>query len=126
MLFFWEEEVQRLRKLEGEERELTGLIDAAEKAQTEGETGTQTQTQMLEQMKFARERVRMKKRQKPTERRTDLEADRDTVVGDAFRARGEALGYVSAMEGRDGQVTAQELPPSYHPSGQSGRSWSVA
>jgi hypothetical protein len=130
MLFFWEEEVQRLNKLEQEEVELTSLIDAAEKAQSTEETEahalTAMDTQTLDQLKFARERVRMKKRQRPTQRRGDLEADQDTTVQDAFRARVGTPGYASVAGNGNGQAPAQELPPSYHPGQQSGRHWSVA
>jgi hypothetical protein len=129
VLFFWEEEVQRLNKLSAEEMELTGLIDEAEKAQSQPEPGEPEMhtmnTQSLDQMKFARERVRMKQRQRPTQRRGDLEADQDTTVEDAFRARGEAPGYASAVQAPAAGL-GQELPPSYHPGQQSGRHWSVA
>jgi hypothetical protein len=129
VLFFWEEEVQRLNKLSAEEMELTGLIDEAEKAQSQPESGEPEMhtmnTQSLDQMKFARERVRMKQRQRPTQRRGDLEADQDTTVEDAFRARGEAPGYASAVQAPAAGL-GQELPPSYHPGQQSGRHWSVA
>lgn len=134
VLFFWEEEVHRLNKLESEEVELTSLITEAEKAQSQSIEESDPHapldpqnTHTLDQMKFARERVRMKKRQRPSQRREDLEADQDTTVQDAFKARVNAPAYGSAAgRNENGQIPAEELPPSYHAPQNSGRHWSVA
>src|SRR5271170_6214101 len=59
VLFLWEEELQRLQKLNDEEEELTTLITRAESQPEEN-----VDKEHVDQMKFARERVRMKKRQR--------------------------------------------------------------
>ncbi|EXJ61724.1 hypothetical protein A1O7_02153 [Cladophialophora yegresii CBS 114405] len=104
MLFWWEEECQRLRKLEGEEKELDGLIGEATAAaagdvvpSATGQEGDSPQREMsadlkatLDQLKFARERVRMKRRQRPSQRDPDVEADKDDILG-AFHGRSKSL-----------------------------------
>ena len=80
ILFWWEEQVQRLRKLEAEERELASMICQAEAH------GTTSDRQLLDQLKFARERVRLKIRQRPTERSADLENDTDMLLERSFSA----------------------------------------
>ncbi|RMZ77151.1 hypothetical protein DV737_g4510, partial [Chaetothyriales sp. CBS 132003] len=101
MLFWWEEETQRLKKLIAEEKELDGMIDAAEElfftqqqpqdesdrenAHDVGNNDVGTK-EKLDQLKFARERIRMKMRQRPSQRRADVEADKDDLM-DAFYGR---------------------------------------
>ena len=96
VLFWWEEETQRLRKLNEEEKELTDMIAEAE-AQPE-ETADK---EGLDQLKFARERVRMKKRQRPSQRDPAVETDTDAVVAKAFNTR------------RKSDARPGEMPPAY-------------
>jgi len=96
VLFLWEEEIQRLRKLDEEEKELTMLL-----TQAEAEISEAADRERIDQIKFARERVRMKKRQRPSERDSAIEADTDATVAQAFQAR-------TASSGMPG-----ETPPAY-------------
>ncbi|KAJ9605923.1 hypothetical protein H2200_009772 [Cladophialophora chaetospira] len=93
LLFWWEEECMRLRKLEAEVKELGTLIEEAEAklTQTEEDSGErQTVKQTLDQLKFARERVRMKTRQRPSQRDPQVEADADDILG-AFHGRSQSV-----------------------------------
>lgn len=93
MLFWWEEECMRLRKLEAEEKELDELISEAEVKAAEGEEYSlerQETKSTLDQLKFARERVRMKRRQRPSQRDPDVEADKDDILG-AFHGRSKSV-----------------------------------
>lgn len=96
LLFWWEEETQRWKKLSEEEKELTNMILEAE-AQAKGSTEEET----LDQLKFARERVRMKKRQRPSQRNPAIEADTDATVAKAFNIR------------RKSDARPGEMPPPY-------------
>ena len=96
VLFLWEEEIQRLRKLDEEEKELTTLITQAEAVGDEAED-----RERIDQLQFARERVRMKKRQRPSERNSAIEADADATVAQAFQPN-------TASSGGPG-----EMPPAY-------------
>jgi hypothetical protein len=96
LLFWWEEETQRWKKLCEEEKELTSMISDAE-AETKGQIDGET----LDQLKFARERVRMKKRQRPTQRNPDIESDTDATVAEAFNIR------------RESDARPGEMPPPY-------------
>ena len=98
VLFLWEEETQRLNKLNEEDKELTGLIEQIEKDRG-AEDGAGAEN--LDQLKFARERVRMKMRQRPSQRDAAIEADSDATVAEAFHTRRES----SARPG--------EMPPTY-------------
>ncbi|KIW18797.1 hypothetical protein PV08_03086 [Exophiala spinifera] len=99
MLFWWEEECQRLRKLNAEEEELDELIAHAEvrvTVATEGAARGELREDdhgaklALDELKFARERVRMKKRQRPSQRRVDVEEDKDDIVM-AFHGRSKSV-----------------------------------
>lgn len=96
MLFWWEEECQRLRKLDAEEKELDALVGESElelsqPAHSGGDDGHATAAKVaLDQLKFARERVRMKKRQRPSQRRVDVEEDRDDIVM-AYHGRSKSV-----------------------------------
>ncbi|KIW70023.1 hypothetical protein PV04_02334 [Phialophora macrospora] len=95
MLFWWEEECQRLRKLEAEEKELDSLIVEADgkvilATQDEDTPEREHLKGTLDQLKFARERVRMKRRQRPSQRDPDVEADKDDILG-AFHGRSKSL-----------------------------------
>jgi len=109
LLFWWEEEHQRLKKLEAEEHDLDGMIlDAEQKVSlTVDDSGTK---EMLDQLKFARERVRMKKRQRPSQRRQDVEEDRDDIVL-AFHGRSKSVPQIGTPANRDG--SQPERPPQY-------------
>ena len=96
VLFWWEEETHRLRKLNEEEKELTTMITEAN-AQLEDTRDNEA----LDQLKFARERVRMKKRQRPSERDPAIETDTDATVAEAFNTR------------RKSDARPDELPPTY-------------
>lgn len=101
MLFWWEEEVQRLKKLKAEEQDLNAMIKESRKLVDEDEVNGESedrrpdsgeevmQKQMLDQLKFARERVRMKIRQRPSERRPDVEANTDDIA-DAYLGRSKS------------------------------------
>lgn len=122
MLFWWEEECQRLRKLDAEEKELDTLISEAELklAQTPDDDVTTKQT--LDQLKFARERVRMKRRQRPSQRQADVEADKDDIL-DAFHGRSKSVpnigvGAVGVSDAGQAQLRQQQQeqlgkPPQY-------------
>jgi hypothetical protein len=96
VLFWWEEETQRLRKLGEEEMELTSMISEAEARPNETED-----RETLDQLKFARERVRMKKRQRPSQRNSAIETDTDETVAKAFNMR------------RKSDARPGEMPPAY-------------
>ncbi|KAK5452016.1 hypothetical protein LTS15_007739 [Exophiala xenobiotica] len=112
MLFWWEEECQRLRKLDDEERELDGLVGASElelaqsggreegegvDADADVDRDVAAKKVALDRLKFARERVRMKRRQRPSQRRVDVEEDRDDIVM-AYHGRSRS---VPNMAGHD-------------------------
>ncbi|KAK5198315.1 hypothetical protein LTR92_002560 [Exophiala xenobiotica] len=123
MLFWWEEECQRLRKLDDEERELDGLVGEAELELELAQSGSGQEGEgvdgdgdrdrdrgavaakkvTLDRLKFARERVRMKRRQRPSQRRVDVEEDRDDIVM-AYHGRSRS---VPNMAGHD--VGMEEL-----------------
>jgi hypothetical protein len=96
LLFWWEEETQRWKKLSEEEKELTSMILEAE-VQAKGSTEEET----LDQLKFAKERVRMKKRQRPSQRNPAIESDTDATVAKAFNTR------------RKSDARPGEMPPPY-------------
>jgi hypothetical protein len=114
MLFWWEEECQRLKKLIEEEAELTKMIDESEKDVAENEDDI-TKKEMLDQLKFARERVRMKKRQRPSQRRPDVENDSDDLMS-AFHGRSKSVPTVMPSAG---QATQEQrgAPPEYYATG---------
>lgn len=122
MLFWWEEECQRLRKLDAEEKELQVLIAESElRLATVGEGGdAHGHKEKLDEVKFARERVRMKKRQRPSQRRPDVEADRDDIIL-AFHGRSKSVpnmpnhAFGSPGEGPPA-MNQRERPPQYLPS----------
>lgn len=91
LLFWWEEECQRLRKLIDEEKELGRQIRRIErKGQIEeqsdgvemedGLLDDQERRQLLDNMRFEREKLRMRIRQRPSERRADVEAGTDDLL----------------------------------------------
>jgi uncharacterized protein YdcH (DUF465 family) len=96
VLFWWEEEMQRFRKLVEEEKELDTMISELE-ARPEETADRET----LDKLKFARERVRMKKRQRPSQRNPAIEADTDATVAAAFSSR------------RKSDARPGEMPPAY-------------
>jgi len=104
LLFWWEEETQRLRKLAEEERELNAMIE-----QDEGRD-----REMMDQLKFARERVRMKRRQRPSQRRPDVEADQDDIVMASFQGRSKSA--PDTVMHTSGETTGP--PPEYFSPGQ--------
>ncbi|KIX07781.1 uncharacterized protein Z518_02435 [Rhinocladiella mackenziei CBS 650.93] len=119
MLFWWEEECQRLRKLDAEEKELNTLIMESERNLTK--IGEQEDShgpkETLDQLKFARERVRMKRRQRPSQRHPDIEADRDDILL-AFHGRSKSVSNISTrLPGNPGNSQAgpvqREQPPQY-------------
>jgi hypothetical protein len=121
MLFWWEEECMRLRKLDAEEKDLDTLISDAELKITEaGEDSTERQDlkQTVDQLKFARERVRMKRRQRPSQRDPEVEADQDDILN-AFHGRSKSVPNVGihAAGGAQGASPAQQQqvgrPPEY-------------
>jgi hypothetical protein len=119
MLFWWEEECQRLRKLEAEETDLNTLIDEAEMKLTQSEEDSaerQGVKTTLDQLKFARERVRMKRRQRPSQRRPDVEADKDDILG-AFHGRSKSVPNIGVGDAGPTQQTQREerlgKPPQY-------------
>lgn len=95
LLFWWEEECQRLRKLIDEEKELSKQIkrierkDQGDVAEEESETDENLtdglrddheRRQLLDNMRFEREKLRMRIRQRPSERRADVEAGTDDLL----------------------------------------------
>ncbi|KIV82290.1 hypothetical protein PV11_04411 [Exophiala sideris] len=122
MLFWWEEECQRLRKLDAEEKELGALIaeDEEKLAKLPQDGHTHEEKIALDELKFARERVRMKKRQRPSQRQPDVEADRDDIVM-AYHGRSKSVPIISnhpsMLMGGDNMQSASkhEEPPLYWP-----------
>ena len=124
LLFWWEEECQRLRKLLDEEKMLGKEIKRLEKiiATTEADnTGSddeqddQQQRQLLDNLKFEREKIRMRIRQRPSQRRHDVEAGTDRLLAEAQAANsnGRRRNTEPALiSSGSGQV---EEPPGYHP-----------
>jgi uncharacterized protein YdcH (DUF465 family) len=96
VLFWWEEETQRFRKLVEEEKELDTMISELEARPEET-----ADREALDRLKFARERVRMKKRQRPSQRNPAIEADTDATVATAFNIR------------RTSDARPGEMPPAY-------------
>lgn len=87
LLFWWEEECMRLRKLLDGEQELGNLIKQIETGNTWGDPEAYDDERRLdlEKLKFERERLRMRVRQRPSERREDIEADQDKLFEKAQR-----------------------------------------
>ena len=88
MLYWWEEECHRLKKLLGELEDLNKMIDETEK-QVAANDEDVSKKEMLDQVKFARERVRMKVRQRPSQRQPDVENDADDILA-AFHGRSKS------------------------------------
>ncbi len=88
MLYWWEEECQRLKKLLAEEGDLNTMIEETEK-QVAANADDVAKREMLDQLKFARERVRMKVRQRPSQRQPDVENDADDILA-AFHGRSKS------------------------------------
>ncbi|OAP64255.1 hypothetical protein AYL99_00227 [Fonsecaea erecta] len=132
MLFWWEEECQRLRKLDAEERDLDALIAesevkqqlttttttaAAAVAEDDGaEESQQAVKETLDQLKFARERVRMKRRQRPSQRDPAVETDTDDIMM-AFHGRSRSVPNVSpnGVAISPNRPVQQGQPPQYFP-----------
>ncbi|KIW30977.1 uncharacterized protein PV07_02662 [Cladophialophora immunda] len=119
MLFWWEEECQRLRKLGAEEKDLDALIAESDTKLTQtDEDGAERQAvkETLDQLKFARERVRMKRRQRPSQRDPDVEADKDDIMM-AFHGRSKSVPNVGASGVAVGpdRPMQQGQPPQYFP-----------
>lgn len=119
MLFWWEEECQRLRKLEGEEKELDTLISESELNLTKlsEDEDRQGPKQTLDQLKFARERIRMKRRQRPSQRDPDVEADKDDIMM-AFHGRSKSVPNIGTQGAgsagnTQGGAAGSERPPQY-------------
>ncbi|KIW88523.1 uncharacterized protein Z519_11092 [Cladophialophora bantiana CBS 173.52] len=117
MLFWWEEECQRLRKLDAEEMDLDALISESEIKLTKTEEDSAEQQcvkETLDQLKFARERVRMKRRQRPSQRDPEVEADRDDIIM-AFHGRSKSVPNVgvNAMATSSERPIQQGQPPQY-------------
>jgi hypothetical protein len=110
MLFWWEEECQRLKKLLDEESELNTLVQESEKQATTDEYDVTTR-ETLDQLKFARERIRMKKRQRPSQRQPDIENDSDDLMA-AFHGRSKSAPALTTAAGqRQHQLGS---PPEYY------------
>lgn len=78
LLFWWEEECMRLRKLVADEKHLDEQIKTLEAGVYSMEESVfdddQERRQLIDQLKFEREKLRMRIRQKPSERRQDIES----------------------------------------------------
>jgi len=121
MLFWWEEECQRLRKLDAEQKDLDTLISESDEKMTQSEEDSaerQNTKETIDQLKFARERIRMKRRQRPSQRDPDVEADKDDIVG-AYHGRSRSVPNLGAAGvGASGAGAVQPLqqqgqPPQY-------------
>lgn len=110
MLFWWEEEDKRLRKLMDEEKELTSMIKESEK-QVDEDGEVEGRREMLDQLKFARERVRMKRRQRPSQRRADVENDADDLM-EVFHGRSKSAPQIHADPAQQQEDRGQ--PPEYY------------
>lgn len=133
LLFWWEEECHRLRKLNDEEAHLSATIKGIEKRQHEGEGDAearinvdgeaipeddQERQQLLDHLRFEREKVRMRMRQRPSQRRADVEAGTDTL-SHQVSGRAQSLPdthYSSAPLGLSRTADAKVMePPAYRP-----------
>ena len=90
LLFWWEEECVRLRKLIQEEKDLSKNISALEKGEDTSEDvpseimdDDQERKQLVDHLKFEREKLRMRIRQRPSQRREDVENNTDTLFSEA-------------------------------------------
>jgi hypothetical protein len=108
LLFWWQEECQRYAKLVDEDKELSGMITAAERHAAE-DTSDVARKEALDQVKFAREWVRMKIRQGPSQRRAHTEAN--TV--DAMEAARKTVSAPLQSQSGSTAMGEDELPPSY-------------
>ncbi|KAK5947856.1 hypothetical protein OHC33_011121 [Knufia fluminis] len=113
LLFWWEEECQRLRKLISEEKELSESIDNVLQHGQDGRDDTDEQ-QLLERLRFEREKVRMRIRQRPSERRDDIENGTDGLYAEAHGANAGRSHSVPATTYQPGVARITDLP-AYHP-----------
>lgn len=88
LLFWWEEECQRLRKLFDEEKAVTQQIkrlsshriNAGEESDEDAALDENERAQILDHLKFEREKLRMRVRQRPSQRRADVESGTDQLL----------------------------------------------
>lgn len=120
LLFWWEEECVRLRKLISEESDLSKNIIALEKGESLAEdipaeilNDDQERQQLIEHLKFEREKLRMRIRQKPSERREDVESGTDALYAQAQTLQQDKLRAQSVPDARQQRQEAD--PPSYRP-----------
>lgn len=121
LLFWWEEECSRLRKLIDEERELGRQIKDLANTENAIETredsllGAEDRAQLLDHLRFEREKLKMRIRQKPSQRRPDIESGTDELFMHANMAQGRDAQSPSVsvpQQQRDSSVL-DERPPAY-------------
>ena len=110
MLYWWEEECHRLKKLLGELEDLNKMIEETEKQVAANDADVSTK-EMLDQLKFARERVRMKVRQRPSQRQPDVENDADDILA-AFHGRSKSAPTILTAAAQPRQELGP--PPEYY------------
>jgi len=110
LLFWWEEECQRLRKLVSEEKELSESIDGVLQQRNFGDDDSDNQ-HLSARLKFEREKVRMRIRQRPSERRDDVESGVDVLYAEAQGANADRSQSVPDTMYQEEAVE----PPAYHP-----------
>lgn len=135
MLFWWEEECNRLRKLQEEEAELRVAIEGTEMEIATANSSThhddespdsrtvdlgaseEERRQMLDELRFAREKVRMRIRQRPSERRRDVEEGQDDLQRESFVRMNRTYSSPLPSPATDliaRSATTSELPPAYY------------
>lgn len=110
MLYWWEEECHRLKKLIGEQEDFNNMIEETEKRVAENDDDV-SKKKMLDQMKFARESVRMKVRQRPSQRQPDVENDADDILA-AFHGRSKSAPTITTPTAQPRQEMG--LQPEYY------------
>lgn len=128
LLFWWEEECMRLRKLIDEEKDLKENIKAIEK-QGSGEDGEEDENdahgyaikddverrQLLDRLRFEREKLRMRIRQRPSERREDVESGTDALYAEAYAPSANNSGRSQSVPTVSVHGKTQNAdPPAYH------------
>lgn len=121
LLFWWEEECVRLRKLVSEESDLNKNVKALEKGEPLAEdippeilNDDEERMQLIEHLKFEREKLRMRIRQRPSERREDVENGTDALYAEAQTSSHDRL--VRAQSVPDVLLQRHQAdPPSYRP-----------
>lgn len=124
LLFWWEEECHRLRKLFDEVRAVSQQIkqiscregDSNEELNEESALDDNERAQFLDHLKFEREKLRMRVRQSPSQRRADIESGTDQLIteintADSQSRQNQGTALSSPNHRQHNEVME---PPKYH------------